>query len=73
MEAREKEILDTAEDYGLGGHDYLLDSDDEFIYFEISDAEGIDDAFFDLGRELNARSTASVNGGEEYRLSVRKN
>jgi hypothetical protein len=73
MQAREQEILETAEDYGLTGYEHDIDSDDDFIYFEVSGAEDIDDAFFELGRELHARSTARVNGGEEYRLAVRKN
>lgn len=49
-----------------------ITEDEDFIYLEFDGTEDIWDEFMDLGRYLNARSTAEVNNGERYVLAVQK-
>jgi len=49
-----------------------ISEDEDFMYLEIDDTENIREEFMDLGRYLDARSTAEVNNGERYVLAVEK-
>lgn len=49
-----------------------VSEDEEFLYLEIEDLEGSGGQFQELGAELGARTTGTVNYGERYFLSVEK-
>lgn len=71
-----EEIVEEARDYDVMWEDFNLDEatseDEEFVYLELEVDEDIEEEFHDLGRELKARSTGVVNGGERYLLAVEK-
>ena len=49
-----------------------ITEDDEFLYLELEEESDIGSEFHDLGRALEATTTAEINGGEKYSLAVRK-
>lgn len=49
-----------------------IEEDDEFLYLELEEPDDIGSEIHELGRELDAVTTAEVNKGERYYLAVRK-
>ncbi|QKQ98545.1 hypothetical protein GKQ38_03395 [Candidatus Nanohaloarchaea archaeon] len=76
-EAGSKEkIVEEAIEYDSMWSDYDLQDrifeDEDFVYLELEAEDDIADEFHDLGRELKARSSSVVDGGERYVLAVEK-
>lgn len=49
-----------------------LSEDEDFLYLEIETEQDLQDEFMELGNHVYARSSAVVNSGERYILSVEK-
>lgn len=80
MELLEKtpaeELLEEIEEYSPGWSyevgEENVSEDEDFLYLELETPENIGDDFMQLGAYLDARSTAVVNEGVKYVLSVEK-
>lgn len=76
MQEAETELLEQAQNYGAEWTESLdednISEDERFRYLEVETSQDISTEFFELGIYLDAKSTAEVDHGDRYVLSVKK-